>query len=88
MIKKREVEFILIILPQQEYFVNLIPEKDEMLFQNSLNELKNESNIEIIDMSKKHENIKIWQDHNHVAFNTKSEIFSNDIYEIIIEKMN
>ena len=88
MIKKHEIEFILIILPQQEYFLNLIPEKDEMLFQNSLNELKNEFNIEIIDMSKKYENMKIWQDHNHVAFNTKSEIFSNDIYEIIIEKMN
>ena len=88
MVKKYEIEFILIILPQQEYFLNLIPEKDEILFQNSLNELKNEFNIEIIDMSKKYENMKIWQDHNHVAFNTKSEIFSNDIYEIIIEKMN
>ena len=88
MIKKHEIEFILIILPQQEYFLNLIPEKDEMLFQNSLNELKNEFNFEIIDMSKKYENLEIWQDHNHVAFNTKSEIFSNDIYKIIIDKMN
>ena len=39
-------------------------------------------------MSRKYENMNIWQDHNHVAFNLKSEIFSNDIYEIIIDKMN
>ena len=73
MVKKHEIEFILIILPQQEYFLNLIPEKDEMLFQNSLNELKNEFNIDIIDMSRKYENMNIWQDHNHVAFNPASK---------------
>ena len=88
LVQKQEIEFILIILPQQEYFLNLVPEKDEILFQNSLNEIKNEFNIEIIDMSRKYENLNIWQDHNHVAFNTKSEIFSNDIYKIIIDKMN
>ena len=49
---------------------------------------KNEFNVDIIDMSRKYENMNIWQDHNHVAFNPKSEIFSNDIYEIIIDKMN
>ena len=46
----------------------------EFLYQTLDTRSKNEFNIEIIDMSKKYENMKIWQDHNHVAFNLKSEI--------------
>ena len=88
LVQKQKIEFVLIILPQQEYFLNLVPEKDEMLFQNSLNEIKDELNIKIVDMSRKYENSDIWQDHNHVAFNIESNIFSEDIYKIIIDELN
>jgi len=85
---EQEVELLLIILPQQEYFLDLIPEKDELLFQNTLNELKNEFSIEIYDLSRNYENLEIWQDHNHIAFNPKSNIFSEDISKIIINRLN
>tara|TARA_Y100001936_G_scaffold110729_1_gene108899 strand:+ start:606 stop:1574 length:969 start_codon:yes stop_codon:yes gene_type:complete len=88
LIQKQDIPFVLIILPQQEYFLNLVPEKDEILFQNSLTALKDEFNIKIIDMSRNYENLNIWQDHNHVAFNTKSKIFSEDVYKIIIDELN
>ena len=85
---EQEIELLLIILPQQEYFLDLIPEKDELLFQNTLNELKNEFDIEIHDLSRSYENLEIWQDHNHIAFNPKSNIFSEDISKIIINRLN
>lgn len=78
----------MIILPQQEYFLDLVPQQDEILFHNSLNEIKNKFNIEIYDLSRNYENLDIWQDHNHVAFNQKSNIFSDDIYKIIINELN
>jgi len=84
----QEAKFVLIILPQQKYFLNLIPEQDEILFQNSLNKIKDEFNIKIYDLSRNYDNLDIWQDHNHVAFNPKSKIFSDDIYKIIISELN
>ena len=75
-------------MPQQEYFLDLVPKQDEKLFLNSLDKLQNEFDVKIYDMSRNYENLEIWQDHNHVAFNPKSEIFSNDIYQIIIDELN
>ena len=86
--QEKEINFILIILPQHEYFLDLVPERDEILFSNTITKLEKEFDIKIYDLSRNYENLNIWQDHNHVAFNTKSEIFSNDIYEIIIDKLN
>ncbi len=86
--QENNTELIIIILPQQEYFLDLVPERDDKLFVSSLNKLQNEFNIKIYDFSRNYENLEIWQDHNHVAFNSKSEIFSNDIYQIIINELN
>jgi len=86
--QEKEIEFVVIILPQQEYFLDLVPERDEILFYNSLNEIKNEFNIVVYDLSRNYENLNIWQDHNHVAFNPASKIFSDDIYKIILSELN
>jgi len=32
--------------------------------------------------------LNIWMDHNHIAYNKKSMIFSDDIYKIIIKEMS
>ena len=86
--QNQNTELIIIVLPQQEYFLDLVPKQDEKLFLNSLDKLQNEFDVKIYDMSRNYENLEIWQDHNHVAFNPKSEIFSNDIYQIIIDELN
>ena len=83
-----KIQFVMIILPQQEYFLDLVPEQDKILFQNSLNTIQSKFNIQMYDLSRTYENLDIWQDHNHVAFNTKSNIFSDDIYKIIINELN
>ena len=88
MTQEKEIEFVVIILPQQEYFLDLVPERDEILFYNSLNEIKNEFNIVVYDLSRNYENLNIWQDHNHVALNPASKIFSDDIYKIILSELN
>ena len=86
--KSNNIEIVIIILPQQKYFLELVPDKDNFLFYDSLNKLKKKFNITIYDMSSDYAVLDIWQDHNHVAFNTKSKIFSNDIYKIIINELN
>lgn len=85
--KTNNVEFVIIILPQQKYFLELVPDRDNFLFYDSLNKLKNKFNITIYDMSNDYADLDIWQDHNHVALHPKSTIFSEDIYKIIIKEL-
>ena len=40
-----KIQFVMIILPQQEYFLDLVPEQDKILFQNSLNTIQSKFNI-------------------------------------------
>lgn len=86
--QEKKIKFIIIILPQHESFLDLVPDRDNIMFHDSLNEIKDEFNLEIYDLSRNYENLNIWQDHNHIALNIESEIFSNDIFKIINNELN
>ena len=79
---------IIFILPQQKYFLDSVPEDDKAIFYASLEEIKSEFNVKIYDLSDDYADLNIWMDHNHVAYNKKSMIFSDDIYKIISKEMN
>ncbi len=85
--QENEINFILVILPQHEYFLDLVPERDEVLFSSTLAKLEKDFDIKVYDLSRNYENLNIWQDHNHIAFNNKSIIFSEDIYKIIVNEL-
>ena len=76
------------ILPQQKYFLDSVSEDDKAIFYASLEEIKSEFNVKIYDLSDNYAVLNIWMDHNHVAYNKKSMIFSDDIYKIIIKEMS
>ena len=82
-----DIKVIIFVLPQQRYFLDLVPEYDKEIFYASLEEIKNEFNVEIYDLSDDYADLNIWMDHNHVAYNKKSMIFSDDIYKIISKEM-
>ena len=80
LLQKNDVQVIIFVLPQQKYFLDLVPEDDQAIFYASLEEIKNEFDIKIYDLSDDYADLNIWMDHNHVAYNKKSMIFSDDIY--------
>ena len=88
LLQKNDVQVIIFVLPQQKYFLDLVPEDDQAIFYASLEEIKNEFDIKIYDLSDDYADLNIWMDHNHVAYNKKSMIFSDDIYKIISKEMS
>ena len=86
-LQNNDIKVIIFVLPQQRYFLDLVPEYDKEIFYASLEEIKNEFNVEIYDLSDDYADLNIWMDHNHVAYNKKSMIFSDDIYKIISKEM-
>ena len=88
LLQNNDIKVIIFVLPQQKYFLDLIPEDDKAIFYASLEEIKSEFNVKIYDLSDDYADLNIWMDHNHVAYNKKSMIFSDDIYKIIIKEMS
>ena len=88
LLQNNDIKVIIFVLPQQKYFLDLIPEDDKAIFYASLEEIKSEFNVKIYDLSDDYADLNIWMDHNHVAYNKKSMIFSDDIYKIIIKEMD
>jgi len=88
LLQNDDIRVIIFVLPQQKYFLDLVPEDDKVIFYASLEEIKNEFNVKIYDLSDDYADLNIWMDHNHVAYNKKSMIFSDDIYKIISKEMS
>ena len=88
LLQKNDVQVIIFVLPQQKYFLDLVPEDDQAIFYASLEEIKSEFNVKIYDLSDDYADLNIWMDHSHVAYNKKSMIFSDDIYKIISKEMS
>ena len=88
LLQNNDIKVIIFVLPQQKYFLDLIPEDDKAIFYASLEEIKSEFNVKIYDLSDDYADLDIWMDHNHVAYNKKSMIFSDDIYKIISKEMS
>ena len=87
LLQNNDTEVIIFVFPQQKYFLDLVPEDDKAIFYAGLEEIKSEFNVKIYDLSDNYAVLNIWMDHNHVAYNKKSMIFSDDIYKIIIKEM-
>ena len=88
LLQNNDTKVIIFVFPQQKYFLDLVPEDDKAIFYASLEEIKSEFNVKIYDLSDNYAVLNIWMDHNHVAYNKKSMIFSDDIYKIIIKEMD
>ena len=88
LLQNNDTEVIIFVFPQQKYFLDLVPEDDKAIFYASLEEIKSEFNVKIYDLSDNYAVLNIWMDHNHIAYNKKSMVFSDDIYKIIIKEMD
>jgi len=88
LLQNNDVKVVVFVLPQQQYFLDLVPDTDNSIFYTTLDEIKNEFNIKIYDLSDHYAQLNIWMDHNHVAYNEKSAVFTDDIYKIIINEMD
>ena len=88
LLQNNDAKVIIFILPQQKYFFDLVPEDDKAIFYAGVEEIKSELNVKIYDLSDDYAALNIWMDHNHVAYNKKSMIFTDDIYKIIIKEMS
>jgi RNase H-fold protein (predicted Holliday junction resolvase) len=81
--QKEKIEMIIVAVPLSKPLLDSLSDEDRKLFDEILEEISQKYNIKIFDLTEKYSELNIWQDSNHVALNTKSIIFSEDLLKII-----
>ena len=86
-LNENNIGVIIFITPHHEVFQNSFPKKIERQFEDIINEIETEYDLEIHSLYDKYNNLKIWNNPSHVAVNKGSVIFSNDIVNLILEEI-
>ncbi len=86
-LNKNDIHVLLFIVPYHDVFLNNISLEDKKNFENILNEIEKNQNIKIISLQNEYSKLNIWRDLIHVAVNTKSSIYSEDIAKIILMEL-
>ena len=84
---KNKIKIIIFSTPLHQNYLDLISPETKSNFSNILDRIRNTYDIKIYDFSDKYVNENIWFDIEHVAYNKKSSIFSEDITDIIITEL-
>ena len=81
--QQNNIPVILFSSPVSDIYLNSISNDDQKIFEDILNEISTNQNIEIILLHDKFRHDSIWNDPNHIAYNPKSNIVYDEIISII-----
>ncbi len=84
---ENDIKIIVFVTPQHEVFQNGVPKKVETQFNNVLDEVSKQHNIEIYSFYDRYNGLEIWNNPSHVAVNENAMIFSEDISELILKEV-
>lgn len=80
---KNNIKIVIFTTPHSKIYIDGLPPHQQELFKSLLEELKN-SGVPVYDLTDRYENSLIFKDINHVAYNSNSSIYSQDILKIIL----
>lgn len=86
-LQEKNIKVIILVSPLSNYAIESLPIQEKNKFFGILEEIKNEFNVKIYDLSEKYSKLDIWRDLTHVAYNPNALIFSDEVAEIIINEI-
>ena len=81
--KENNVKVVLFATPLSKDFLEILPDPEEKNLDTILQDLSEEFDVKIYDLTYKYTDLAIWADPTHITFAETGTIFSNDIAEII-----
>ena len=85
--QKNKIDVIVISTPLHQYSLDQISPETKANFSDILEKIRNIYNVKIYDFSDKYASEDIWANITHVSYNKKSNIYSDDITDIIITEL-
>ena len=85
-LQKNKVKVVIFTVPLHQSYLDIIPENDKILFNETLENLSQKYGVKIYDFTNSYSNQNIWKDSYHVALNQNSLVYTEDIVQMIIEE--
>ena len=67
-------------------YLDELPKSTKISLDNVLKSISEKYDVEIYEFEEKYADLEIWNNVDHVAYNNKSIIFSNQIAEMILKE--
>jgi hypothetical protein len=85
--QKHKIKVVVFTTPYHRAFLNSLSDNQKETFEAILNDLQNDSNVTIYRLDQKYADLSIWYDVSHVSYNENSMIYSEDLANLIVSKI-
>jgi RNase H-fold protein (predicted Holliday junction resolvase) len=86
-LKKNNIKVVLFTIPYSKSYLNTIPESDKQIFSSIIKEIANKYDVKTYFLDDKYANLKVWNDPLHVAYNENTTVYTDDIENMILDKI-
>ena len=87
-LQNEEITVIVFTTPLHRLYLDEISESSQKSFEYILKHVSEQNGIRIYDFEERYADLDIWNSVDHVAYNDKSIIFSDEIAEMILQEID
>ncbi|WP_371504437.1 hypothetical protein [Nitrosopumilus adriaticus] len=86
-LRENDIETIIFTTPHHRSYLETIPVSQQELFASLISNTTDNFSINSYDFTSRYQDLEIWRNPTHVAFNTESLIYSDDVASMIISEI-
>ena len=83
-LQENNIKVVLFKTPHHRYYIENVPESALKDYDTVLDEVSKELNVDVYDYFDKYADMPIWIDLEHVSYNEKSSIYTDDVTKMIL----
>ncbi len=87
-LQENDIKIVLFKTPHHKYYIENIPVDAIKDYDLVLNEISTEMNVDVYDFFDNYADLPIWFDLEHVSYNEKSSIYTDDVVKMILKEIN
>lgn len=86
-LEKNDIKVVVFANPYNRLWIDKISNSDKQIFNSTLDNAHNEYGADLYSLQNKYDNLNVWTDAMHIAYNQKSIIYSDDVSKIILNEI-
>lgn len=87
-LQENNIKIVLFKTPHHQYYIENIPVDAIKDYDLILNKISTEMNVNVYDFFDNYADLPIWFDLEHVSYNEKSSIYTDDVVKMILKEIN
>ncbi len=87
-LQDEEINVVLFTTPLNRIYLDELSESTKISFKDILKDISEKNRVKIYEFEEKYADLNIWNNLDHVAYNNKSIIFSDEIAKMILQEID